>query len=183
MCLVRNLICPSGFFARANNLFYQFRTIFRVRNGIIMWYESRVRLISLIWRACVRHASAREVILLYSYIFRHDFVLIRLISRVRHPLSYLWRYFPLRNWPFLGNKGYSTVVPYRIGTGKYIRDVNWVLFIPLCILSKYAASCIRLDRSMYVRNIRYGTILFSVTLLLCINKLTSYVSTTNRERD
>ena len=57
--LLANLICSSGFFARANQLFYRFGTEFRLRNSIISWYESYVRLITL---ACVqaRPICARE---------------------------------------------------------------------------------------------------------------------------
>ncbi len=43
---VANLICSFGFFARADHLFNRFRKLFRVRNGIVTWYESCVRLIS-----------------------------------------------------------------------------------------------------------------------------------------
>ena len=51
------LICSSGFCARANHLFNRFRTVFRVRNGIVTLHESCVRLISpsdFLPRACVR---------------------------------------------------------------------------------------------------------------------------------
>jgi hypothetical protein len=43
---IADLICSSGFFAHANHLFYRFRMAFRVRNGIVTFYESCVRLIS-----------------------------------------------------------------------------------------------------------------------------------------
>ena len=39
-------ICSSGFFAYAIPLFYRFRTVFRVRYGILPYCKSRVRPIS-----------------------------------------------------------------------------------------------------------------------------------------
>jgi hypothetical protein len=55
---ISNLICSFGFFARANHWFYRFRTLFRVRNGIVTLYGSCVRLISPSNLACAR-ARAR----------------------------------------------------------------------------------------------------------------------------
>ncbi len=75
----------TGFFARANHLFYRFRTVFRLRNVIRPWYESRVRPVSpsdLVLprlRASVA-ARALVVFVLYSLLFRHRFVIIRLLS-------------------------------------------------------------------------------------------------------
>ena len=82
---VANLICSSGFFARANRLFHRFRTVFCARNGIVVTlYESRVRSIppSDLYGAyaLVRSESARVVIGVYYYIFRHGSVIIRQVS-------------------------------------------------------------------------------------------------------
>jgi hypothetical protein len=61
---VANLICRSGFFALASNLFYRFRTVFRLRDGKVTLYESCVRLISSFDLPCVRarvRACARPI--------------------------------------------------------------------------------------------------------------------------
>ncbi len=96
---VANLICSSGFFACANHLFYRFWTVFRVRGGIVTWYESCVRLISpfdfllrACVRACVRSAAAWVVIAIYSYLFWQESVIIRPFSfkiQIRDPYDEL----------------------------------------------------------------------------------------------
>ena len=69
---------------RANHLFRRLRTGFRVRNGIETLYEYFVHLISPFdsarVRDCVRdcvHAAAWVVIVVYSYMFRQESVIIR----------------------------------------------------------------------------------------------------------
>ncbi len=77
--IVANRICSSWIFARARHMLYRFRTVFRVRNDTITWYESCVRLISLSnfpWRASVS-TNMWVVIVVYSYMFRYKFVIIR----------------------------------------------------------------------------------------------------------
>ncbi len=74
----------TGLVAYANHLFYRFRTAFRVLYVIRPWYESRVRPISPSDLACQRprdrYACALVVFVLYSLLFRHSFVIIRLLS-------------------------------------------------------------------------------------------------------
>jgi len=66
-------------------IFYRFRTVFRVQNGIATLHGSCVRLTSpsdlACVRACVRardrYVAAWVVIVVYSYMFRHESVIIR----------------------------------------------------------------------------------------------------------
>ena len=79
----------TGLAARANHLFYLFRTVFRVPYMIRPWYESRVCSVSpsdFFWgaRPCVRFTRALVVFVLYSETFRHWFVIIRLLSSKIH---------------------------------------------------------------------------------------------------
>ena len=109
---VANLICSSGFFARANYLFYRFRTIFRVRNGIVTWYESCVRAVSpsdlvLGARPCDRFAYALVVFVLFSESFRHRFVIIRLLSfkiHLRYSYEIFFSFFAVILVKLIGNE-------------------------------------------------------------------------------
>ncbi len=84
----------TGFFARAivrtaNHLFYRFRTVFRALYVIRPCYESCVRPVSpsdllLCSRTCERFTSTRVVIVPYSRSFRHQSVIIRLLSSKIH---------------------------------------------------------------------------------------------------
>ncbi len=75
----------TGFFARANYMFYRFRTVFRVRYVIRPWYESRVRLVSpfdflLCVRPHVRSMRALVVFALNSESLLYQSVIIRMLS-------------------------------------------------------------------------------------------------------
>jgi len=79
----------TGFFARANHLFYRFRTVSRIPYVIRPWHESRVRSVSptdLLLAACthVRFACALIDFVLYSKLSRHRFVKIRLLPSKIH---------------------------------------------------------------------------------------------------
>ncbi len=90
------LFALTGLAARANHLFYRFRTVFRVMYAIRPWYESCVRPVSPSDLACRRprdrYASALVVFVLYSKTFRHQYIIIRLLSFKIH-IRYSYDFF------------------------------------------------------------------------------------------
>ena len=101
----------TGLAVRANHLFYRFRTEFRVLYVIRPWYESCVRPISpfdflLGARPRVRFACALVGFVLYFELFRHHFIIIRLLSfkiHIRDSYENLYSFFSVIPVKIIGN--------------------------------------------------------------------------------
>jgi len=79
--------CSSGYLARANQLYYRFRTVFRVRNGIVTLYKSFVRLIPPSDLACVR-ACVRARVLTCVRVSSYRAIFFSVSTRIHNNLPY-----------------------------------------------------------------------------------------------
>ena len=103
----------TGLAARANHLFYRFRTVFRVLCVMRPWYESCVRAVSpfdLVFATCVRLTSTRVVIapcricpfpLPRSKAQSHFPICLTLLSNP-NTLKAIWFALPGKIYPWLG---------------------------------------------------------------------------------